>query len=337
MFKKYDTRYKRTRKEQIDEYNICSIEDIRPLEYTLGKCLEYYRDWKVMGSTNAEELYKKTKSKLECINVHNIGDFLDFEFKSTNYLCYDIDGLKKPLVDSLIKYFSKLCKYTMISPSGAGVKLFFEFLPGTITEQNFKVLYRNFGIRFMKKMNNDLGTDIQLDTSSNDLNRLCYIGHIQINKIKTPLLDASKFYTEEELKIVEYTPRKSDTEYTFEETIQKIDRIINDLENKGIKPIQSRQDLMIYGFCFSSLVTDRESGIQTYQRYKRLAKIGEGNTDLWITKSGTGNKYNLQSVFKDLQADYSSQRGKKLTIGSFFKLMRDNYGITGLEVVYRPI
>jgi len=327
-FKHYSNPYQRSKKvgKQKDNFIILNIKDIKPNKDILKRC-KLLKEASLRGEQQAQDLYTSCKNKLNCINVHNLGNILDDEFISTNYLAYDIDNLDIPTVKKLINYSKTICHISMISPSRRGVKLFFPFEAGSITKFNLKILYKNFGRLIMNRINNDLNINITIDSSSNDLNRLCFIGQIFINEDNEHLAYIpSDYYTLEELRSHNEPQFKSSekTEFSTIDTINRVENCLKVLENQD-KPIaMERYDMMQYGFSFASLLNDKEIDIEkAYSYFKRFMKLGEVDKEspYWMSKSGSNNKYHLGNEFKVLVNDWGNGSYRSnTTIGTFLYL-----------------
>ena len=324
QFKYYANRYQRSIKKGFDRGIITDIRNVISDKARLKRC-KMLKEASLRGEQDASEFYDKCKGQLNCINVHNIGNILENEFISTNYLAYDIDNIDFNTVKILLRYTKLFSNIAMISPSRRGIKLFFQFEKDTINIGNLKLLYKNFGQKLIQKINNDLGLNIKLDLSSNDYNRLCYIGQIFIHEENEGMVfKASEYYTDKELEehtTPSYQSMKS-SEFSTQDTLKKLNSYLDILE-KSNKPIaMERYDMMYYGFSFASLIKKEGLNIeQAYEYFKRFMKIGEVDkiSPLWITKSGSGHKYHLGNEFKTFAEDWGNGSFRSnTTIGTFF-------------------
>lgn len=338
-FKYYTNRYQRSKSSNFDRGTILDIKDIEPNKILLNKC-KLLKEAALLGEPSAADLYTQCKSNLNCINIHNLGDLTKEEFITTNYLGYDIDNIDTKTVKKLINYSKTICPISMISPSRKGVKLFFKFEDNTITSKNLKLLYNNFGNKIINNINNTLNLQLELDGSSNDLNRLCYIGQIFINdELTDGAYKATSYYTQTELDNYNKTTFQSTTNsVTYTGTLDRIERSLIELE-KIDKPVAlKRHDLMTWGFSFASILKDGDTTqLQAYLFFKRLMKLGEANKEdeNWISKSGSNNKYVLDVEFKTFIQQWGGNgMCAKTGIGSFFHMCKQK-GISGNQIVYQ--
>lgn len=341
-FKHYTNMYNRSKKSNRDIYTILDLNQLQSNKELLKKCA-MLKEASLNGDLIAGGLYTKTKEKLNCVNVHNIGDILKGEFKTTNVLCYDIDNLTKEDTKRLFEYSKTMSQATMISPSRRGIKLFFNFKDNTITKQNLKLVYRKFGERIINRINTDLGTSISLDLSSNDFNRLCFIGTIVINEdMIDGVNDIKNYVTVEEFKEEREKYKKSNSfnnssnSQISGDTLERVENSIQGLELRNAILIECYEDLMKYGFMFASLakMDDAISENDAYTLFKRLVKLGDNDEDnVWVSKSGSGNRYNIAQRFKDYLDGWDDTEGNA-TIGSFFHICKTEYNITGLKIIF---
>lgn len=339
-FKYYSNRYQRSKSKNFDRGTIMNIENIEPNKDLLKRC-KLLKEASLRGEQGASDFYTSCKSELNCINVHNLGDLTKEEFITTNYLAYDIDNIDTTTVNKLINYSKSISPIAMISPSRKGVKLFFKFENDTISDKNLKLLYNNFGKLIIKNINNTLNLELVLDNSSNDLNRLCYIGQIFINdELINGTYKVEEYYTQEELdnyyKVVFQSNTNSNITYTG--TLERIERSLEELEIVD-KPIAlERYDLMRWGFSFASILKDKTiTPLQAYLLFKRFMKLGESNKvdELWNSKSGSNNKYQLDEEFKTFIQQWGGNGAcAKTSIGSFFHMCKQK-GINGNKIVYQ--
>jgi hypothetical protein len=334
--------YQRSKKRQIDNYEIKNLKNITVNKPLLKRCGDIKEEGLLTGDTRADKLYKDLKYKLNCVNVHNLGNILIGEFKTTNFLVYDIDNLSSDETKRLFYFSRDICQATMLSPSRRGVKLFFEFHENTINERNLKLLYENFGSRMMKYINENLKTNIDLDVSSNDLNRLCFIGNFVINENMLDCKnDPNLYYTKEELdsrnksfnKVINGT--NGIGTITNETTLERLENTIEALNIRGVSLVNCYNDLMNFGFMFASLSkSESDTDVteqQSYDYYKQVVNPGPINSDSWSSKSGSGNVYDLGYQFNTFLDDWE-EGSTKMTIGSFFHICKEKYNITGLKI-----
>jgi len=327
--------YQRSLKRGIDNWEMVNIKDIKPKKDDLDICARLKLE-ELGGNPEASSLYKSRKDKLNCINTHNIGNHLEGEFISSGYLVYDIDSLSLEDLKKIVRFSAEICNIVMISPSRRGVKLFFRFEEDSITQSNLKLLYKNFGSRMLSKINNTLNIDIKLDLSSNDLNRLCFIGLIKIHEENEYLrFIPSDYYTMDELRASSKPHFSNDGENkTYDNTYERIDNSLKSLEVLDLPIALERYDLMRYGFGFASILKDEKiSQQEAYQLFKRFMKLGEVNKtdEIWVTKSGNNNKYQLDVEFKTLIGQWGGNgMCARTTIGSFFHMCKEK-GVTGYK------
>jgi hypothetical protein len=193
----------------------------------------------------------------------------------------------------------------------------------------------------IQNINNTLNINISLDISSNDLNRLCFIGQIMIHEQNEHLeFSPSDFYSIEELRNVNkimFSPTTSTNNISAKSTLERIERIISELESNDNPMIMERYDIMKFGFMFASLPHKDKliSPDEAFGFFKRLVKLGEidKTSDTWVTKSGSNNKYHLIAEFQHFLTNYGNGSfGSNATIGSFFHICKE-MGIKG----YRKI
>ena len=343
-FKHYENMYQRSKKSNKDNFTILELKDITINKPLLNKCA-MLKEASLSGDPLASGMYTTMKNKLNCINVHNIGNILENEFITTNFLCYDIDNLTEDETKRLFRFCKTISQAYMISPSQRGVKLFFKFEDDTITKNNLKLLYENFGKKVIGKINNTLGTNISLDISSKDLNRLCFMGEIVINEdLEDAEYKACEYFTTQELRdynkmfnFVE-TKKSGETPITTDSTLTRLENTIQGLRDREIVLIHCYDDLMKYGFMFASL-TKKDSDITpntAYTYFKEIVKLGEEHdqSNIWMSKSGSGSKYNIAERFNDYLNGWGQGMSSSSTIGSFFHTCKDTYNITGFKIIY---
>ena len=331
MFKLYSRYYDRMRKEDRDIHTDISLEQIADNTNLkkLRSCELFYNAWKSGDkSMDYETLYKNAKKSLSAINCHNQGNFLKREFISTGYIVYDIDGLTKDEMKQVINYSKDFCAMIMIS-SSHGIKLFFEieqnrFDTGNLlTEDTFKLYYKNFGTRYIQALNNQCKTTIELDETSNDTNRLCFVGEVVHIDENCGAINLKPYVTQLELDTLTYknnqfaTASTSGSPITIE-VLSEIQICIDKLNANGTKLVFGYNELKDYGFMFASLIKMNNLDAQlVYDMYQQVVNLGLSPSNEWVTTSGTGNRYNIGEQLQTFVNDYDN-RVKKVTIKSFF-------------------
>lgn len=239
--------------------------------------------------------YKLIKNGLPCVNVHNNGDIVKKEFESTNLMCFDIDHITQQDI-TRIKRHNTLYYSSMLSPSGNGIKIFIQVI--NVTEDNFKPVYT----KILNKLNETL--NVNCDPSSNDLNRLCFLGtDLDINPEFEPL-DANKLITPLDL-IKKVNKRQFESTFKYLDIDYYIEQI-KALETPFCTSYDELKNI-ISSFCSLQLTE--------VEKLEKLTMLF-GNT----YTSPRNNSYNIELEFNKLQKWYDSDKDNKITIGSFIHL-----------------
>jgi VirE N-terminal domain. len=315
--KLYNKREDRSKKCNKDLHTLIDFKDVA--NYSKTELLSELTD----AYVNNQKNYAFGKARLNAFNVHNLGDLIKGEFVSTGIIHYDFDKITRNEIAQIQKILTTAYA-TMESPSGAGLKIF--YLVENLTEKNFKIVYENIGIKIAEKLNADLNTTKYtygqgIDSSCNDLNRLCYVGtNFTVVGDDKDFFDANQFYSETDLEDIEKK------EFRFSNDNSHIIQLVDDVALKGVKLVERFNGFRDLIFSFVYLCK-----VENYQKSLVLELVKKVLCEEKIFISSTGNSYDIEYWFGNLYESYdtsfSAGASKALTIGHFVDLCKKN-GLT---------